>query len=166
MEGIKNFNEITNKTANSEKAANNKDSVVKQNNDKNAELEEFKKGLKETAPELEKTPSADTVSFLDDKKEVKENQKTEEDDEKKASTLKKCLVGLASLLIPGSGQAINGQWGKAAGFFSACAVPTIYFVKKIMNFENPNLLLCRIPIWVSRIWSVIDAFRNAKSKDA
>ena len=34
-----------------------------------------------------------------------------------ASTAKKFGIGFASASIPGLGQAINGQWGKAAGFF-------------------------------------------------
>ena len=39
------------------------------------------------------------------------------DKKPKVSTGKKVAVGLASLLCPGLGQAVNGQWGKAAGFF-------------------------------------------------
>ena len=37
--------------------------------------------------------------------------------ETEASTGKKWGVGVASYFVPGLGQAINGQWGKAAGFF-------------------------------------------------
>lgn len=37
-----------------------------------------------------------------------------------ASEGKKWVLGFASGIVPGLGQAINGQWGKSIGFFSRC----------------------------------------------
>ncbi len=46
---------------------------------------------------------------------LKQNSQIEK--KPQVSTGKKIGVGLASLLCSGLGQAVNGQWGKAAGFF-------------------------------------------------
>ena len=78
------------------------------------------------------------------------------------STGKKWGVGIASLFIPGLGQAINGQWGKGIGFFLgevvteilasfALAKPSIGITGAVLGLGN-------------RIWSIVDAVKNAKSE--
>ena len=93
MEGIKNFNEITNKTANSEKAANNKDSVVKQNNDKN----EFNKQAPAQHVDLKQAP--DTFESSENK-----NEKSS----KGLKILALCAIGLTA--VAGGAYAAKQGW--------------------------------------------------------
>ncbi len=74
---------------------------------------------------------------------------------KEASTGKKWGVGIASGVISGLGQAINGEMGKAAGFFlSNVALGLLTY------------MVCpyaAIPALGLNIWSIVDAVKNAKS---
>lgn len=72
-----------------------------------------------------------------------------------ASTGKKWGVGLASAFLTGSGQAINGQWGKAAGFFGG-AIGAGMLMKQ-------NKILGSIVATGVGIWSIVDAVKNASS---
>lgn len=77
--------------------------------------------------------------------------------ETEASTGKKWGVGIASGCISGLGQAINGQWGKAVGFFlGACAAGAV--VGKFFGLAGAFLVGLGI-----RAFSAIDAVKNAKS---
>lgn len=156
MDGIQNFNAFTYKTADDETiTATKKDGVVTLVGDKNGvrqmPLEDFKKELLATAPKLERTPNEDTVNFSGNNKKFPKNQNPP----KEASTGKKWGVGIASGLIPGLGQAINGEWGKAAGFFLGNVA------LNGMAFAVSPLLA--IPALGINIWAIVDAVKNAKS---
>ncbi len=110
--------------------------------------------LQEAPPavtQLEKTPTADTLELnnaqnVSQEVEALKNQ---------ATTGKKWGVGIASGLIPGLGQAINGQWGKAAGFLAGALAA---------SFVPKNLVVKGIAGLAVGIWSIVDAVKNAKSK--
>ena len=77
-----------------------------------------------------------------------------------ASTGKKWGVGLASLICPGLGQGINGQWGKAAGMFGGCIVASLLPLTKNTSATIIGWLGC---LGIG-IWSIIDAVKNASSE--
>ena len=80
-----------------------------------------------------------------------------------ASTGKKWGVGLASFLCSGLGQAINGDWGKAAGFFFSSFLLGILGGATV--HRSPVVgLTSGIGAMGIGIWSIVDAVRNAKSK--
>ena len=83
--------------------------------------------------------------------------------ELEASTGKKWGVGLASFFVTGLGQAINGSWGKAAGFFFSSILLALISAFTV----GRNKLIAAISgtgaIGIS-IWSIIDAVKNAKSE--
>lgn len=74
----------------------------------------------------------------------------------KASSGKKWGVGIGSFFLPGVGQAINGQWGKAAGFFGGSIVAAI--------LARSNMMLGGLAQIGVGVWSIIDAVKNASSK--
>lgn len=78
--------------------------------------------------------------------------------EREGSTGKKWGVGIASGIIPGLGQAINGSWGKAAGFFFGNMA--VGLVGRYTGAKIPALL-CGLGV---NIWSIVDAVKGAKSK--
>lgn len=74
---------------------------------------------------------------------------------KEASTGKKWGVGIASAFVPGLGQGINGQWGKAAGFF---------FGSMAAGIMASSIPFIGFPLGLGLgIWSIVDAVKNAKS---
>ena len=73
-----------------------------------------------------------------------------------ASTGKKWGVGIGSFFLPGLGQAINGQWGKAAAFLGG-AVATSFLTK------SNRLLGSLTGIGIS-VLSIVYAVKNASSK--
>ena len=77
--------------------------------------------------------------------------------ETEGSTGKKWGVGIASALISGLGQAINGDWGKAAGFFFGTIIAGK--LGKVVAGE-PGKMVGAAAVG---IWSVIDAVKSAKS---
>lgn len=77
--------------------------------------------------------------------------------ETEGSTGKKWGVGIASALFPGLGQAINGQWGKAAGFFFGSIAASIAGEK--IGGRGANI----IATIAVTAWSIIDAVNNAKT---
>ncbi len=107
--------------------------------------------------------------------------------ETEASTGKKWGVGIASCYVPGLGQAINGQWGKAAGFFGAYVLTGILtgmgLTKSAKSSAEALKNLTKIPtkpkvpkgglgmlalgaactLGIS-IWSIVDAVKNARTK--
>ena len=156
MEGIQSFNSFTYKTVEGENVTvTKKDGVVTLVGDKNGirqmPLEDFKKEFIATVPKLERTPNVDTVSFSSNEKNIEENKNLK----KEASTGKKWGVGIASGFIPGLGQAINGKWGKAVGFFLGnIALNTLAFT------VSPFIA---IPALGISAWSIVDAVNNAKA---
>lgn len=78
--------------------------------------------------------------------------------ETEGSTGKKWGVGIASACIPGLGQAINGEWGKGLAFFGGS------IGAKILGgiFRSPAMTM--IGGLGVRIWSVVDAVKNAKGE--
>ena len=88
-----------------------------------------------------------------------------------ASTGKKWGVGIASYFLPGLGQAINGQWGKAAGFFGGYLfsgiLTSISLSKMTFNHSKSGALTALIGglgAIGTCIWSIVDAVKNAKSE--
>ncbi|GEM_PF-6864240 len=69
--------------------------------------------------------NADMVSFTSRKKDIEDIPK------KKSSKTHKALVAATGFLIPGLGQALNGQWGKAIGFFAGA--PALVVVASMIN---------------------------------
>lgn len=96
--------------------------------------------------------------------------------EEPASTGKKVGVGLASGFLPGLGQAINGQWGKAAGFAGGYFGGSLLLgsVGLLSLFKHSNkvpsiaggvsMVLGSIALLGVNIWSIVDAVKNSSSK--
>ena len=73
-----------------------------------------------------------------------------------ASTGKKCGVGIASAIIPGLGQFINGDWAKGFAFLVGnIATHFIYKVNPIIGFISSAGVSA---------WSAIDAVKNSGKK--
>ncbi|MBQ3311058.1 hypothetical protein IJG72_03170 [bacterium] len=119
-------------------------------------LEDSKKEITEAVPKLERTPSSDTVNFSVNEKMTEKNKNSK----KGVSTGKKCVVGVASALIPGLGQVINNQWGKAAGFFSGQIA--VGALAKCRAISLPVAVLTAIG---DSIWSIVDAVKNTKADE-
>lgn len=159
MEGVKNFTTFTYKTTDGETiTATKNDGVVTLVGDKNGTrqmpLEDFKKEFLMTAPKLERTPQTDSIDF-------KGNEVAPQNDnaKKEASTGKKWGVGIASGFIPGLGQAINGEWGKAAGFFFG-GIGAQFLTAKLTK----NNICGLIAGSCMSILSIVDAVKNVKPK--
>ena len=103
-----------------------------------------------TLSQLEKSPEVDTLN-LSTAQVVPQEVKPKN----QATTAKKWGVGIASGLLPGLGQAINGQWGKAAGFF---------FGNLALNILIKNPMVKILPSLALAIGCIVDAVKNAKSK--
>lgn len=80
--------------------------------------------------------------------------------------------GIASLFIPGLGQAITGEWGRAAGFFVTNVAMNLtmssLFTSDFMYKNQSSRLIvfsCMAASIGLNIWSIIDASRIAKVKD-
>jgi len=113
--------------------------------------------------------------------------------EEPGTTGKKIGVGVASYFVPGLGQAINGQWGKAAGFFAGInggwiilgstilaplmkgigaigrngAKTTEEHMERITKLATKNMVgvvLGSLALAAVNIWGIVDAVKNAKSK--
>ncbi len=84
--------------------------------------------------------------------------------ETEALTGKKWGVGIASYFIPGLGQAINGQWGKAAGFFGGSVLSGGYVGLGIIAKERVPIAMGGLAALGITIWSIVDAVKNAKSE--
>ena len=98
--------------------------------------------------------------------------------ETEATSDKKWGVGIASWVLPGLGQAINDEWGKGFAFFGLSAIlPPIIgalsgFGVMTSGWNKNNakvsaaLGLTGIMLTAlgGRIWSCVDAVRNAKSE--
>lgn len=76
-----------------------------------------------------------------------------------ASTGKKWGVGLGSFFIPGLGQAINGQWAKAAGMFAGKGV-LMYLTNKAAKAGKVNIPVT-IAHWALGGYAAYDAVKNA-----
>ena len=83
--------------------------------------------------------------------------------ETEASTGKKWGVGIASACVAGLGQCINGQLGKAAGFFfGTIAASVLGFV--LGGDKAKGLALSYIMAGAVGIWSIVDAVKNASTE--
>ena len=119
-------------------------------------LEDFMKELPTMNLKLERTPASDTVTFKGNEKNIEKNQEPKEESKKEASTAKKFGVGLASFLLPGLGQAINGEWGKGLGFLGGCLLYPIVMTPICF----PLALAGTIGIG---LFATVDAVKNAKA---
>ena len=98
--------------------------------------------------------------------------------ETEASTGKKWGVGTASFFVPGLGQAVNGQWGKGAGFLVASIflpmIPTLMAGgvamlrgKKLGTFSASVAGIGMLAsLVVPRVWSIVDAVKNASTESS
>ena len=84
-----------------------------------------------------------------------EKKEAKTQDTEKASTAKKIGVGLASGLVTGAGQAINGDWGKAVGMFAGASLGC----GVLIMICPPVGIVGALAV---QIWSIIDAVKNAK----
>lgn len=78
-----------------------------------------------------------------------------------ASKGRKWGVGVASWILPGVGQFINGEVGKGFGFIGASlvgAIPLIFSYKKGAYIASGLISLA------TRIFGVVDAVKNAKTE--
>lgn len=101
---------------------------------------------------LERTPLQDTVSFTSRKNVEPNNENIVK--EKKSGFLKKAAVATASAVLPGLGQAINGQWGKAA--FYALGAPLLATAAFLLNpIAGIAVGSCL------EIANIVSAYRNA-----
>lgn len=98
---------------------------------------------------MKQKPNVDTLSF-GGKKDVP----VEEPKKKKSGFFKKAAVALASSVVPGLGQAINGQWGKAAFYTLGAPALTIaaWCVNPLLGVATGALL---------EIGNIVSAYRNA-----
>lgn len=92
--------------------------------------------------------NADTVSFTSRKKDIEDIPK------KKSSKMHKALVAATGLLIPGLGQALNGQWGKAVGFFAGAPLAVL-----AASMVNP-LLGAAVAVG-AEVGMLTDAYKHA-----
>lgn len=77
-----------------------------------------------------------------------------------ASSGKKWGVGIGSFFLPGLGQAINGQWGKAASMFGGACIAYGLQIKG----KSPTNMIGALGYLGMTVWSIIDAVKNASSK--
>ena len=77
-------------------------------------------------------------------------------------TKRQVVVALSSGIIPGAGQALNGDWGKGALFFSSGL--GLAYLTHLCNKRNlgPLSLLPRIAIAVLSTYSALEAAFNTK----
>ena len=75
------------------------------------------------------------------------------DAKEKPSIGKKIAVGAASAFVPGLGQAINGDWGKALGIFAG------NIGTAAAAFVFPPALLLNLGL---NLYGIYDAYKNAK----
>ena len=84
-----------------------------------------------------------------------------------ASTGKKWGVGIASCFVSGLGQAINGDWGKAAGFFFgniACSL-LAGISASMGNKGAVGTGLGIVGALGLNVWSIVDAVKSAKTEE-
>ena len=124
-----------------------------------------------------------SVPFRGSKKEpvLVETRRLGDSEEKiyetEGSTGKKWGVGLASAFIPGLGQAINGDWGKAVLYFLGASVAAVgaqvMGIFSVMDgVMDGNISKTKAGIGLALglsclgigIASIVDAVKNAKSK--
>ena len=88
----------------------------------------------------------------------------------------RALAGIASAVIPGLGQGLDGEWGRAAGFFAgylACSLVSEAGTKytyddygNAIAVEYTNMAVCAAFAGLAvYIWSICDAVRVAKIKN-
>lgn len=106
--------------------------------------------------ELERTPVTDTVSLSTKNNAEKVEPQKPKAQPKEAGSGKKWGVGIASAVIPGLGQAINGEWGKAAGFFFGGIAASV-----VAATTAPLIGLAGLGLG---IWSIVDAVKSAKAE--
>ena len=91
---------------------------------------------------------SDTVSFT--------GKKSKDKAEKKSGVAHKAVVASTSMLIPGLGQAINGQWGKALLCYAGFDITSF-----AIFLVTGNPFIASAVALGGRAFSVIDAYRNA-----
>lgn len=83
--------------------------------------------------------------------------------EVEASTGKKWGVGIASFFVEGLGQAINGEWGKAAAFFLGSVATSVV---AILSRGNLGVALAAGLAGLGiKVASIVDAVKNATSTE-
>ena len=124
--------------------------------------------------------SANTVNFKSQSQESVSTPRYElKKFETEATSYKKWGVGIASWVLPGLGQAINGEWGKGFAFFGLSGIlPSVIgvlsgFGVMMSGWKNERTATMSAALGLTgviltaiggRIWSCVDAVRNAKSE--
>lgn len=72
--------------------------------------------------------------------------------------------GVASM-IPGLGQALAGEWGRAAGFFFSCLGLNSLYIVALSEYETTLATLATLCNLAVNIWSIVDAMNVAKIKN-
>lgn len=72
--------------------------------------------------------------------------------------------GVASI-IPGLGQAIAGEWGRAAGFFLSCLGLESLYIVALSEYETTLATLASLCHLAVNIWSIVNAVNVAKIKN-
>ncbi len=85
------------------------------------------------------------------------------------------LAGITSFLLPGVGQAIDGEWGRGVGFFAGFVTLDIWSSMHVSRYEDAcgrtqyevddAFYLIHVARLALTIWSVCDAVRVAKIKN-
>ena len=130
---------------------------------------------------LEISPvSYNTVNFKKNKNSYSNQVQVYKTYKTEATAAKKWGVGIASWIIPGSGQAINNEWDKALGFFGLSVIAPfiisllsggIGIFSGLTGKSKAATAAGVIGIaasWLAaiggRIWACVDSVKNAKSE--
>lgn len=182
--GLKPFQTIMYTTKDGEHCtATKKDGIVTVVGDKNGtrqlELEDFMKNeLLNNVQNinLENSPEKDEVSFKGKARREAKYGKTDIDKGDyierhivaEGTKSRKAAVGIASALIPGLGQFINGDGGKGFGFLAATLLTPLLALPALAARKPAVKILCASLAALSqigtRIWAPIDAVKNAKTE--
>ena len=80
-----------------------------------------------------------------------------------AGSGKKLGVGISSAILPGVGQAMNGQWGKGTAFLLSCVIlEAVKIASSRKNYTAP--LIASLGLIGLRILAAVDAVKSAKTE--
>ncbi len=114
----------------------------------------------ETVADKKNQPTLQRTSF----KAKTRNDEFVKKYEVEATSGKKWGVGIASAFVPGLGQAINGQWGKAFGFFLGTAALGVGAQVAMLKSKIGMAAAAGLGCLGLGIATIVDAVKNAKSE--
>lgn len=169
--GLKPFQTIMYTTKDGEHCtATKKDGIVTVVGDKNGtrqlELETFMKNELINNVQninLENSPEKDSVSFKG-YHDIDKGDYIERHIETEASIAKKLGVGLASYVLPGLGQFINGDNTKGLACLGLSVATMLASSLAACKGKIGIALATAVPLLGTQIYSIVNAFKNAKSE--